>query len=138
MINIVPEFLETMVIESMTSHRFPVMFVANLECRISSELEALARMGAVRCVWEAWYSATASKGAMLSYSHARSRYVPRKCRWKKHPYHKPCSTLVFVPMSYKVMLPKDINFVELSPTDWTFLENSVRPKHMFPAIVTFT
>jgi hypothetical protein len=75
-INIVPEFLETMVIESMTSHRFPVMFVANLECRISSELEALARMGAVRCVWEAWYSAKASKGAMLSYSHARSRYVP--------------------------------------------------------------
>ena len=76
MINIVPEFLETMVIESMTSHRFPVMFVANLECRISSELEALARMGAVRCVWEAWYSAKALKGAMLSYSHARSRYVP--------------------------------------------------------------
>ena len=76
MINIVPEFLETMVIESMTSHRFPVMFVTNLECRISSELEALARMGAVRCVWEAWYSAKASKGAMLSYSHARFCYVP--------------------------------------------------------------
>ena len=71
--------------------------------------------------WQQWAvsSKPRLKEAIQSCSITGSCYVPWKCPWKIYLYHKPCSTLVFVSMSYELMFPKDFDFDKLLPTDCT-------------------